>query len=258
MAFEKEIQTLAEAEDSRQPVVPISERLAGGLILDDAHAICEQRIQQRVASGEQLAGMKVAFTNIPVREQMGMPDSAYGYILDSMVLNSGAQLDMNALIAPRLECEICFKLAKDLRGKDLTVEEVMAATEGLSAAFEIIDSRFQGGKCPYPDFFADNGSAARVVLTGSWRPVQEVDLLGETVVLTQDGQQVAEGKSNAVMGHPAQAVVWLASKLAERNRQLTAGQFVMTGTLTPITTIEKGATYKAAFSKVGEVILSTA
>jgi 2-keto-4-pentenoate hydratase len=257
MAFEKEIETLAEAEKSRQPVAPISEKRAAALTLDEAHTICEQRLQQRMASGERLVGMKVAFTNIPVREQMGMPDSAYGYITDRMVLQSGVQLEMDTLIAPRLECEICFRLAKDLSGKGLTVDQVLAATDGLSAAFEIVDSRFGEGRCPYHDFFADNGSAARVVLSGSWRPVKEVDLLCERVVLTKDGQKVAEGRGDAVMGHPAEAVAWLAAMLAKRKRHLKAGQFVMTGTLTPITPIERGATYKAAFSSVGEVIMRT-
>ena len=56
-----------------------------------------------------------------------------------------------------------------------------------------------------------------------------------------------------VEGHPAKAVAWLVGKLADRNKGLEAGQIVMTGTLTPILPIEKGATYAAKFSTLGEV-----
>jgi 2-keto-4-pentenoate hydratase len=253
MAFEREMQVLIQAEQARQAVGPISDLVPGGLALADAHAICEANIQRRFDAGETLAGFKVGFTNIPVREKMGLPDSTYGYLLNTMILATGGALQMSELIAPKIECEICFKLGADLTGKGLTVEQVLAATESVSASFEICDARIKDWKCPYPDFFADNGFSARVVLSGNWRPVGAVDLLGETVVLTQDGNKLAEGKGAMAMGHPAKAVAWLAGKLADRGRGLKAGQIVMTGTLTPILPIAKGSTYVATFSTLGQV-----
>jgi len=253
MAFEKQIQVLVEAEDNRQAVGPISDLVPGGLSLQDAHTICETIIGRRIDAGDPLVGYKVGFTNIPVREKMGLPDSTYGYELQSMVLPNGGDLQMSELIAPKIECEICMKLGKDLSGKGLTIEQVMNATEAVSASFEICDARIKDWQCPYPDFFADNGFSARIILSGPWAPVGEVDLLEETVVLTQDGAKLAEGKGAMAMGHPANAVSWLAGKLADRGKSLKAGQLVMTGTLTPILPIEKGSTYVASFSTLGEV-----
>jgi 2-keto-4-pentenoate hydratase len=253
MAYEREMDILVEAEKTREPIGPVSDMVQGGLSLEDAHAICEGNIDRRLAAGEQIAGYKVGFTNIPVREKMGLPDSTYGYILGSMVLRSGATLAMSELIAPKIECEICFRLGQDLSGRNLTVDQVLQATEAVSASFEICDARIKDWKCPYPDFFADNGFSARIVLSGRWVPVIEVDLLAEEVVLTQDGQELARGKGEMAMGHPAKAVAWLAAKLADRGKGLQAGQVVMTGTLTPILPIEKGSTYVARFSTLGEV-----
>lgn len=253
MAFERERQVLVEAEKAREAVGPISDLVAGGLTLADAHAICEANIQARLARGEEIAGYKVGFTNIAVRNRMGLPDSTYGYIMDNMVLRSGQDVVMGEMIAPKIECEICFKLGQDLQGAGLTIDQVLAATEAVSASFEICDARIRDWKCPYPDFFADNGFSARVVLSGQWKPVSSVDLLDESVVLTQDGNKLAEGKGEMALGHPARAVAWLAGKLAERGRGLKAGQFVMTGTLTPITPIAKGSEYAATFSTLGEV-----
>ena len=79
------------------------------------------------------------------------------------------------------------------------------------------------------------------------------DFLNEKVVLTQAGKELAQGTGALAMGHPAKAVAWLVGKLADRNKGLEAGQVVMTGTLTPILPIEKGATYVAKFSTLGEV-----
>lgn len=253
MTIDQAREVLKRAEATRQPIGPVSDLFEGGLTLEQAHAICEANIAERIAAGDPLCGYKVGFTNIPVRDKMGLPDSTYGYILESMVLLSGGTLDMGELIAPRIECEICFRLAKPLSGKGLTVAQVLDATEAVAGAFEICDARIRDWKCPYPDFFADNGFSARIVLQGSWHDVSEVDLLGESVVLTQDEAPIAEGRGEMAMGHPANAVAWLAGKLADRGKGLEAGQLVMTGTLTPILPIQAGSTYEATFSTLGSV-----
>lgn len=253
MAFEKEMKILADAEKQRNPIGPLSDLVPGGLKLGDAQEVCEGNIQRRLDAGEKLAGYKVGFTNIPVREKMGLPDSTYGYIMDTMVLESGCELQLDDLIASKIECEICFKLNRDISGKGLSAQDVLDATEGVSASFEICDARIKDWKCPYPDIFADNGFSARIVLPGAWHRVGDVDLINETVALMQDGNKLAEGKGEMAMGHPAKAVAWLAGKLADRGRSLRAGQIVMTGTLTPIMAIEKGTGYVARFSSLGEV-----
>jgi 2-keto-4-pentenoate hydratase len=253
MAFEKEMQILVDAEKSRKAIGPVSALVSGGLSLDDAHRICEKNIEKRIQAGEKLAGYKIGFTNLAVREKMGLPDSTYGYLLDPMVLKNGVRVKMSDLIAPKIECEICFKLKAPLKGKGLGAEQVIAATESVCASFEICDARIKDWKCPYNDFFADNGFSARVVLSGKWVPAAGFDFLSEKVILTQGGKELAQGTGALAMGHPAKAVAWLAGKLADRGKGLEAGQIVMTGTLTPILPIEKGATYTASFSKLGDV-----
>jgi 2-keto-4-pentenoate hydratase len=247
-------QVLVQAEKTRTPVGPVSDLYPGGLSLDDAHTICEANIKARTAAGEAQRGYKVGFTNIPVRNKMGLPDSTYGYLLDSMILSSGETLDMSELIAPKIECEICFQLKAPLAGKGLTIDQVLAATAGVRASFEICDARIKDWKCPYPDFFADNGFSARVILGGTgWVAPDQVDLLEEEVVLSREGVELARDKGRAAMGHPANAVAWLAGELADRNRSLNAGDLVMTGTLTPILLIDAPATYTTRFATLGSV-----
>ncbi len=247
-------QVLREAEASRTAVGPVSDLIEGGLTLDQAHAICEANIARREAAGERIVGYKVGFTNIAVREKMGLPDSTYGYLMGSMVLESGGVLDTTALVAPRIESEICVRLARDLAGPGVTAADVLAASDAVRASFEICDARIRDWKCPYPDFFADNGFSARIVLGGTgWVPTGQVDLLNESVVISRDGAPFAEGRGEMALGSPANAVAWVANKLSERGRMLAAGMLVMTGTLTPITPIQAGSTYLGAFSTLGTV-----
>jgi 2-keto-4-pentenoate hydratase len=252
--IERVAQVLREAEAAKTAVGPASDLVVGGLSLDLAHTVCEANIARREAAGETVAGFKVGFTNIAVREKMGLPDSTYGYLMGGMVLETGGDIDVDELIAPKIETEICMRIGRDLAGPGATAADVLAATDAVRASFEICDARIRDWKCPYPDFFADNGFSARIVLGGTgWIPVADVDLLTETVVLARDGEPFAEGKGEMALGNPANAVAWLANKLAERGRGLTGGMIIMTGTLTPITPIERGSTYIGAFSTLGTV-----
>ena len=247
-------QVLREAETARTAVGPVSDLVSGGLTLPLAHDICKVNIDRRLAAGEELVGFKIGFTNIPVREKMGLPDSTYGYLLKSMVLESGGSCAMSELVAPKIETEICLRLGRDLKGPGTTAEQALAATSDVRAAFEICDARIKDWKCPYPDFFADNGFSARIVLgTRGWVPVGSVDILEESVVLAKDGVAFAQGRGEMALGSPANAVAWLVNKLAERGLGLKAGMIVMTGTLTPITPIEAGSTYTGTFSTMGTV-----
>jgi 2-keto-4-pentenoate hydratase len=226
----------------------------GGLTIDSAHTVCESNVARREAAGEQVVGYKVGFTNLAVREKMGLPDSTYGYLFASMVLKTGGTLDLGEVIAPKIESEICVRLGRDLAGPGVTAEDVLEAADAVRASFEVCDARIIDWKCPYPDFLADNGFSSRIVLGESdWLPIGQVDILAESVVLAKDGEAFAEGRGELAMGSPAKAVAWLVNKLAERGKSLKAGQLVMTGTLTPITPIEPGATYTATFSTLGRV-----
>lgn len=251
--IQKAVDALENAEKTRTPIGPVSDLFPGGLSLADAHRICEGNIERRLAGGDKLAGFKIGFTNLAIREKMGLPDSTYGYVLQRGVLQSGARLSVGDFIAVKIECEICFRMGKDLSGEGLGVKEVLAATEGVSGAFEICDARIKDWKAPFPDLYADNAFGARIVLSGKWRAPVDVDLLNEEVVLSQDGKAVAEGLGQMAMGHPAKAVSWLVSRLHARGKALKAGQMVMTGTLTPITPVQRGANYTASFSTLGEV-----
>lgn len=253
MTIQRVMDVLVEAERTCTAVEPVSGLASGGLSLLAAHEVCERNLARRLDRGEKLVGFKVGFTNIAVRDKMGLPDSTYGYLLDSMVLGSGGTLRMADFVAPKIETEICLRLGQDLRGPGLTVDDVLAATEAVCASFEICDARIRDWKCPYPDFFADNGFSARIVLSGGWKSVTNVDLLNETVVLSKDGVPIAEGRGEMALGHPARAVAWLAGKLSERGRHLSAGMVVMTGTLTPILPIAAGSTYTGTFSTLGSV-----
>src|SRR5690606_19718824 len=109
----------------------------------------------RTAEGEELRGWKVGLTSLAMQEMMGvdMPDA--GYLLESMVVHSGAQLRAQRFIAPRVEPETAFLLKAPLAGPGVTREEVLEATHAYAPALELIDSRIADWRIGIVDTVAD-------------------------------------------------------------------------------------------------------
>ena len=84
-------------------------------------------------------------------------------------------------------------------------------------------------------------------------PLDGLDLAAEAVTLTRNGVEVGSGTGAAVLGHPAEAVAWLANKLAEYDIALAAGQLILPGAMCAAATVAAGETYRALFSTIGEV-----
>jgi 2-oxo-3-hexenedioate decarboxylase len=131
-----------------------------------------------------------------------------------------------------VEAEIAFLLARDVEAP-ATVTSVLAATETVFAAVDVLDSRFEDFRFTLPDVVADNASAGAFYLGPvARRPgdLEDLRLLG--CVVRVDGDVAMTAAGAAVMGHPAASVAWLADQLADSGEFLQAGQLVFSGGLT--------------------------
>ncbi|ABW12310.1 Hydratase/decarboxylase [Parafrankia sp. EAN1pec] len=154
---------------------------------------------------------------------------------------------------PRIEPEICFRLARPLRGPDVTIADVLSATEAVAPALEIVDSRIRDWKITLVDRVADNASAAGLVYE-AWTSLDNVlDLAAVTVDLIVDGDRVVTGSGREVLGHPAAAVAWLANSLATFGTALESGHLVLPGAMTTAPFISAGQKTEASFSALGSV-----
>ncbi len=243
---------LAHAEQNRIPLTPLSETYPE-LTQEQAYAIQSAWFAMKQAENMQLIGRKIGLTSRAMQELLGVDQPDYGFLLDTMVVPSGSTLKRDDLLQPRLEPEIAFWLAKDLRGPGLTVDDVLAATRGVSPSLELVDSRIANWRIKLVDTIADNASSARVIVNREYIPLHTLNLQTESVVFTRNGEPVGSGNGTAVLGHPAAAVAWLANKLAEFDVSLLAGQLVLPGAMCAAVTVAAGEIYRATFTTLGEV-----
>jgi len=246
---------LYDAQSRRAPVAPLTATYPS-LDVAQAYSVLRLNLNRHLDQGAVLRGHKIGLTSAPMQELLGVNEPDFGYILDNMVLPDGANVPITTFCAPRVEPEVAFLLRRPLQGPGVTVEDVLAASEAVAPALEIVDSRIADWRITLADTIADNASSGAVVL-GDWVPLTQAPPLPETTAaLVVNDETVATGRGTAVLGDPANAVAWLANAIARYGDVIEAGQFVMSGSYTTASFVAAGDHASATVSGLGAVHVS--
>ena len=180
--------------------------------LDVERAYEVQRVgfDRRLAGGEHHLGYKLGLTSRAKQEAMGVSAPLWGRLSSGMLHDEDVPLALQNFIHPRVEPEIALVLGRAIDGPTASAATVVAATELVVPALEVLDSRYRGFRFALPDVIADNASASRIVIGGRGLPPSALDLQLEGMVLRSGGEVLATAAGAAISGHPAAAVAWLA------------------------------------------------
>jgi len=241
---------LYEALLSGKTVSPLTSR-GFDISIEDAYFIQQRMLSRRLENGEHIIGKKIGVTSKAVMNMLGVHQPDFGYLLDGMVYNEGESIEMSTLIQPKAEGEIAFLLKKDLQGPGVTVADVLAATEGVMACFEIVDSRITDWKIKIQDTVADNASCGVFVLGDQLVDISNIDLGLCGMVLEKNGEIVVTGAGAATMGHPVNAMVWLANTLGKLGITLKAGDIVLSGAMGAMVPVVKGDNLRMSIGGLG-------
>lgn len=221
----------------------------------DAYAIQDALRARKEAAGVTIAGLKMGLTSYAKMKQMGVEDPVYGFLTDYGRVQDGGDISCARLIHPKVEAEIAFVLKQDLIGPGVRMEDVLAATDHVLPAVEIIDSRYENFRFDLKSVVADNTSAARFVAGTTTRPVAGLDLAGVRVEIIKNGEVVASGTGDAVLGNSAESVAMLANLLGVRGIPLKAGTFILAGAITEAIAVAPGDRIEARYSDLGSVTM---
>jgi len=245
---------LERAERERKPVAKLTDEYPA-LDWDDAYAIQNTLRAHKIAAGVRIAGLKAGLTSKAKMKQMNVAEPVFGFLCDYGAYGDGGEVPFERYIAPRIEAEIAFVTARELRGPGCHIAQVLAATEFVLPAVEILDSRYENFRFDLVSVVADNTSAAGFVTGGRPRRVSEIDLPTLGLVVEHNGRVVETAAGAAVLGHPAESVAMLANSLARRGEAIPAGSFIMTGGITAALAMARGDCVTARFQDLGSVSL---
>lgn len=237
---------------TRTPIAPITEAF-GIADVGTAYAIQSAWNSHREQHGERIVGRKIGLTSEAIQTQLGVTEPDYGALWASSQYpapGGRATIPASDFLQPRVEGEIAFRIARPLRGTNITPEQVIEASDACALAVEIVDSRIADWRIKLVDTIADNASYGGFVL-GPWDETMHLsDLPALAMAIRHNGVLAAEGVGAAALGNPARSTAWLASKLTELGIGLEPGDIVISGGLTKMLPVVAGDDF--IFSLTGQ------
>jgi 2-oxo-hept-3-ene-1,7-dioate hydratase len=262
MFSDQQIDQLADeldaAERTRVQLGHFSRRFPD-MTLEDGYAISRGWVKKKMQKGRKVMGHKIGLTSRAMQQASQITEPDFGTLLDDMFFSEGSDIPASRFIAPRIEVELAFILKSRLRGPGVSIFDVLAATDYVIPAIEIIDARIEQFDRDTKamrrvfDTISDNAANAGVVHGGRPVKVDTVDLRWVSALLYKNGVIEESGVSAAVLNHPANGVAWLANKLAAWDESLEAGEFVLSGSFTRPVYAKPGDNFFADYGPLGSI-----
>ncbi|HRK37946.1 MAG TPA: 2-oxo-hepta-3-ene-1,7-dioic acid hydratase [Burkholderiaceae bacterium] len=248
---------LQQSQTTRVQVEHFSKRFPQ-MTIEDGYRVSRAWVGQQIQAGAQVIGHKIGLTSraMQISSQIDEPD--YGTLLDHMRYDCtpGQVLDIpvSHFIAPRVEVELAFILKAPLTGPNVTVEQVLDATEYITPAIEIIDARIEqfdrhtkAARRVF-DTISDNAANGGIVLGGQRVDPRSVNRPWCGAILRQNGAVEETGLAAGVQGDPAVGIAWLANKLAPWGESLQPGHIVLAGSFTRPVAAKAGDLFEAEYA----------
>jgi 2-keto-4-pentenoate hydratase len=250
---------LLEAHERRERYRPLPKELAPRTE-EEAYAIQDGFVALRAKKLGGIAGYKIALATAEMQRFVGVNAPQAGAILEFTLLRTPARVRAADYVHLIVEFEIAVEIAEDLPVADAPFfrSRVAQAVGGVMPAIELADDRgaVYAELAKYPlDLIADNGWNEGAVLGHPVHEWQNIDLAAVRGVATINGKAVGEGRGAQAMGHPLDAVAWVADHLARHGRGLLRGDVVITGSLITSKSAKEGELVKFALEGLGEAEL---
>ena len=252
-------QRLFEAHQRREPFTPLPAELAPRTA-EEAYAIQDSFVALRAQQLGAIAGYKIALSSKEMQEFVGVNEPQAGVMLESTLHRTPAKLRAMDYVHLIVEFEIAVQMAADLPVADAPYSRASVApfVQAVMPAIELADDRNADYRqlATHPlELIADNGWNEGAVLGVPVTKWSKLDLGAVRGVATINGKLVGEGLGAAALGHPLEALAWIANHLAAHGRGLVFRDVVITGSIITTKTVQSGDLVKFAVEQLGDVEL---
>ncbi len=250
---------LYSAEKNRQQIEPLT-LTHPDMTMDDAYAVQSQWVNRKVKQdGRKVVGYKIGLTSRAMQRVMKIDTPDYGVLLDDMVFENNSEIQVADFLDPQIEVELAFVLKERLFGTDVTPEQVMAATDYVIPAFELIAARSfrvhpeTGYTRTVCDTISDNAANAGIIMGGRKVTPDDVDLRWCGAIVKRNGVIEQTGLAAAVLDHPANGICWIAKRFAQHGIGLEPGQMLLSGSFTAPIKVQAGDVVAAEYGALGDL-----
>jgi 2-oxo-hept-3-ene-1,7-dioate hydratase len=253
-----EAKALDEAERNRKQIGLISLRHPDAT-MDDAYAIQDAWVLEKIACGREVIGWKIGLTSKAMQYALNIATPDSGVLFDDMLFEDGATIPADRFIQPRIEAEIAFVMKAPLEGPRVSVFDVLNATDFVTPALEILDTRVirvdpaTKRTRTIVDTISDNAANAGIVIGGRQMRPEAVDMRWMGAIVSRNAEVEETGLGAGVLNHPARGIAWLANRLAQYGARIETGQIVLAGSFIRPVEARHGDTITADFGPHGTI-----
>ena len=243
---------LAEADRTHSVIPRITARHPEATV-EDSYAIQGVWRDKNLAAGRRLVGRKIGLTSKAMQQATGITEPDYGVMFDDTVYQSGADIPVSLFSNLRIEVELAFVLKHPLEGPDSTLEDALSAIEYAVPALEVLNSHIELEGRTIVDTIADNAAYGAMVLGGTRKRPDEIDLRWVAALLFRNDEIEETGVAAGVLNHPATGVAWLANKFHQHGACLEAGEIILAGSFTRPMWVSRGDSVLCDYGPMGTI-----
>ena len=256
--IQAEAKRLHQAENDRKQVEATTKSFPK-MTIEDAYQVQSAWMKIKEKAGKKVVGHKIGLTSRAMQMNMGINEPDFGVLLDDMVFQEGTTIEASQFLDPKIEVELAFILNSPLAGPDVTIADVLNATDYVIPALELIAARSYrthpktGYRRTVRDTISDNAANAGIILGGLPVRPDDIDLRWVGAMMSRNGVIEESGVSGAVQNHPANGIVWLTKKYAAYGKGLEAGQIILAGSFTRPVDVRPGDTFTVDYGELGSI-----
>jgi 2-oxo-hept-3-ene-1,7-dioate hydratase len=249
---------LFQAEASRQQVSPVTQTYPD-MDMDDAYAVQSAWVNKKIATGDKVIGYKIGLTSRVMQRTMKIDTPDFGVLLQSMHFDNNSSIRAADFPDPRIEVELAFVLKKRLFGDNLTIDDVLDATDYIVPSLELIAARSYrvdpktGYTRTVMDTISDNAANAGIIVGDNRFKPHDIDLRWSGALLYRNGVVEETGLAAGVLDHPANGICWVGKRFAPHGIALEPGQIILSGSFTAPVIANAGDVFRADYGPLGEI-----
>ena len=250
--------SLHAAEKNRKQITATTVKYPD-MDMEDAYAIQKAWVDMKIAEGREIKGYKIGLTSQAMQLSSQIDEPDYGTLLDDMFFDDGSDIEVARFTDARIEVELAFILKDRLEGENVSIFDVMNATDYVIPALELIAARTYrvdpdtGYVRKVYDTISDNAANAGIIMGG--RPIKpmDTDLRWAGALLYRNGVIEETGLAAGVLNHPANGICWIAKRFAPHGIALEPGQVLLSGSFTRPVIAQAGNTFHADYGTLGNI-----
>ena len=258
IAVENAAAALFEAEQTGQQIKPLTLTYPD-MTMDDAYAVQRAWVDRKVAAGDRITGYKIGLTSRAMQNAMNITTPDFGVLLESMYFANKSTVVAANFCDPRIEVELAFVMKKSLFGDDVTIEQVLDATDYVVPSLELIAARSfrtdpeSGYTRKVFDTIADNAANAGYIVGDRRFAPEDIDLRWSGAILYVNGEVEETGLAAGVQDHPAKGICWVCKRFAAHGVGLEPGQLVLSGSFTRPVVAKAGDEMTCDYGPLGTI-----